>query len=238
MILMYFEDVDQEVYQQLVNTVYSNSDIARINRDGYFSLLVTTLCNHQLGLTEEQKAFAVKEADSRVIGNAHGSHFYDIRYQILKNPNWTLEEKQQLVMEFWDDEEYDERLERWEWDIVNDHDNFQGQPLAPFDRYELFNEWDYERLLQHHKNKEITDRIWGEMEFCRKMHQLRPMQYETSKVDIRAQITVTNDKDGKRMADIERTLEGLAKKFGFSVTMEFEDKGPDTVVYQKKFPLN
>ncbi len=192
-ILVDFENVNQEVYQQLVNTIYTNQDIARISihePDGgqCYSFLLMTLWNFNLQLTEEQKEFAAKEAMihsgtikdlSPSVCAVHGHGIFDIRYWILRNPNWTLEEKQELVMRLWDDDDfYDDTLEQWEWSIVNDHDNYQGEAFPPFDRYELFNEWDYDRLLQHHKNKEITDRIWGEMEFCKQMHQLRPQQWE------------------------------------------------------------
>ena len=110
---------------------------------------------------------------------AHGSGAFDIRYCILRNPNWTLEEKQKLIMDFWyDDEEYDEVVEEWEWGIVNDSANYKGNPLPPFDRYELFNDYTYDMLLEFYGDKETTDRIWAEMEFCRQMHKLRPQQWE------------------------------------------------------------
>ena len=32
---------------------------------------------------------------------AHGVGEYDIRYYILKNPNWSVEEKQKLIYDFW-----------------------------------------------------------------------------------------------------------------------------------------
>lgn len=110
---------------------------------------------------------------------AHGTAPYDIGYHILRNPNWPLEEKQKLIMDFWcDDETYDEYLEQWEWGVVNDNENYKGEPFPPFDRYELFNEWSYEMLLEYYGNKETTDRIWEEIEFCRQMHKLRPQQWE------------------------------------------------------------
>ena len=169
--LIDYESVNQEIYQQLVNTIYSNTDIARIVLDGYanggFSYLLMTLWNHNLKLTEEQKQFAVSEAMNKIgtvkyrkeqeefskqlddmgitdeeitildidgcknpVGaktgseymnymfstlsdtQAHGEAPFDIRYQILRNPNWTIEEKQNLVYDFWeDDETYDEFLE-------------------------------------------------------------------------------------------------------------------------------
>lgn len=57
---------------------------------------------------------------------AHGTGYFDIRYHILRNPNWTKEEKQKLVMDFcYSDEEYKEYLNQWEWSIVNDEANYK-----------------------------------------------------------------------------------------------------------------
>lgn len=236
--LIDYKDVDQVAYSELIKSIYTNTDIARLVLDGAsnggYSFLLMSLWNHDLKLNEEQKAFAVNEAMNKIgttrykkqsdeysenlekqgitdditttidIGGctnpigakakneyfnytfatlsdtqAHGTGAFDIRYHILRNPNWTLEEKQKLIMDFWyDDETYDEYLEQWEWSVVNDNDNYKGEAFPPFDRYELFNEWSYEMLLEYYGNKETTDRIWEEMEFCRQMHQLRPQQWE------------------------------------------------------------
>ena len=50
---------------------------------------------------------------------AHGVGCFDIRYHILKNDNWSYDEKKVLVMDFWaDQEDYDRSLE------VNGHSLF------------------------------------------------------------------------------------------------------------------
>lgn len=186
-------------YQKLINTIYSNTDIARLGFgpiNSRATFLLMSLWNRDLKLTEEQKAFAVSEAmnkisivkqnnedivfeQQKIDTQTHGSGAFDIRYQILRNPNWTIEEKQKLIMDFWyDDEEYDETLEEWEWDVVNDNANYKGEPLPPFDRYDLFHEYTYDMLLIYYGNKETTDRIWSEIMFCKQMHELRPQQWE------------------------------------------------------------
>lgn len=236
-ILVDYNDIDKNIYQELVNLIYSNEQIARIVLDGYanggFSYLLMTLWNPNLKLTDEQKEFAVSEAMNKIgttkykkekeeyskkleehgitdeitttididgcvnpIGakakneyfnytftmlsdtQAHGSGVFDIRYWILKNPNWSLEEKQNLIMDFWyDNEAYDETLEQWEWGIVNDNANYKGQPLPQFDKCEMY-EYSYEELLKFYGDKETTERIWDEIQFCKQMHQLRPQQWE------------------------------------------------------------
>ena len=222
-----YRNVDSVAYSELIKSIYTNTDIARLVMDGAnnggYSFLLMSLWNHDLRLTEEQKAFAVNEAMNKIgttrykkqsdenlkeldkkgitdditttididgcinpiglktkneyfndlfssISNtqAHGIGAFDIRYHILKNPNWTLEEKQKLIMDFWyDDETYDECLEEWEWEIVNDSENYKGNQLPLFDKDELLNEWTYEMLFKFYGNKETTDRIWSEIEFCK-----------------------------------------------------------------------
>ncbi len=109
---------------------------------------------------------------------AHGSGDFDIRYWILRNSNWSIEEKQKLIMDFWsDDEDYDEILEQWEWAIVNDSANYKDDALPQFDKFEMY-EYSYEELLKFYGDKETTDRIWDEIQFCKQMHQLRHQQWE------------------------------------------------------------
>ena len=236
-ILVDFNNVDNEVYQKLVDLIYSNRQIARIVLDGYsnggYSYLLMTLWNPNLKLTDEQKAYAVDEAMNKIgttryenamneyskelegkgitdeqtmytgfggsinpvgakTGNmymaglfsslsdtqAHGSGDFDIRYWILRNSNWSFEEKQKLIMDFWaDDEDYDETLEQWECGIVNYHANYKGTPIPLFERDELY-ECSYGALLKFYGDKETTDRIWEEIQFCKQMHQLRPQKWE------------------------------------------------------------
>lgn len=231
--LLDFNGVDQKIYQQLINTIFSNQSIARLNLDGGNSFLLLALINHDLKLTEEQKQFAVSEAMSLIgttkykqeqqecserldqmgitddkityvnfggsinpVGQktgmlymnslllslsetqAHSNGAFDIRYEILRNPNWTLEEKQKLVYDFWeDDETYDEVLEEWEYGIINDPENYKGKLMPQLNIFEL-HDYTYNELLDFYGNKEITDRIWNEIIFCKQMHELRPQRWE------------------------------------------------------------
>lgn len=232
-----YESVDEDAYQELIHTIYTNTDIARLVVDGYsnggFSFLLMSLWNYNLKLTEEQKTFAVDEAMNKIgttrfkqgeealskklddmgisddittfinIGDcinpigqksaveymnfmfttssnkqAHGRGSFDIRYHILRNPNWTLEEKQKLIMDFWsDDEVYDETLEQWEWSIINDYLVSSNSPVLHLEKNFLY-EYSYEELLDFYKDKTTADEVWNEIQFCRQMHKLRPQQWE------------------------------------------------------------
>lgn len=235
--LIDYNSVDKVAYNNLINSIYTNTDIARIVIDGAsnggYSFLLMSLWNHNLKLTEEQKAFAVNEAMNKIgttrwlqsieelseklddmgisddnttfinidgcinpIGQklgsqymnyifstlsttqAHGIGEFDIRYHIIRNPNWSLNEKQKLIMDFWcDNETYDEYLEQWEWGVINDFINFKDNPIFQLEKNDLY-EYSYEMLLKFYGNKEITDRIWDEIQFCKQMHKLRPQQWE------------------------------------------------------------
>ena len=235
--LIDYENVDKDIYQELINLIYSNKNIARIVQHGYSnggrSYLLMSLWNFKLKLTEKQKEFAVSEAMNKIgttryrkieedysksleekgitdditttididgsanpIGaktkneymnyvfnslsdsQAHGRGEFDIRYWILRNPNWSLQEKQKLIMDFYsDDEVYDETLDQWEWGIINDNCNYKNNNLGILDKCEIYN-YSYEDLLNFYGDKKIADRIYEEINFCKQMHKLRPKQWE------------------------------------------------------------
>lgn len=252
--LIDYNSVDEVAYNNLINSIYTNTDIARIvingASNGGYSFLLMSLWNHNLKLTEEQKNFAVNEAMNKIgttrwqqseedfskklddmgisdnnttfinidgcinpIGQKSSSQYmnymffilsqtqvqgtgeFDIRYYILRNPNWSLDEKQKLIMDFWcDDETYDEYLEQWEWEIINDSANFKDNHVFQLEKFDLY-EYSYETLLKIYGDKETTDRIWSKIQFCKQMHKLRPQQWElefTPKKKVLVQTDIKN----------------------------------------------
>lgn len=233
-ILLNHEEVDREVYNTLVEAIYSNKDIARIVMDGASnggnSFLLMTLWNQNLKLTEKQKAFAVDEAMNKIgtvryknrsdgynkslkdkgisdkmtinipstnipIGletyymrinylasllsttQAHGTGAFDIRFWILRNPNWSTNEKEKLVHDFWyDEEEFKSCLVEWESAIINDPVNFKDSKFL-FETFDIY-ECTYQMLLEFYNDKDIADRIWNEIEFCKTMRELRKFSTE------------------------------------------------------------
>lgn len=233
-ILFNHEEVDREVYNTLVEAIYSNKNIARIVMDGASnggnSFLLMTLWNQNLKLTEKQKAFAVDEAMNKIgtvryknrsdgynkslkdkgisdkmtinipstnipIGletyymrinyltsllsttQAHGTGTFDIRFWILKNPNWSTNEKEKLVHDFWyDEEEFKSCLVEWESAIINDPVNFKDSKFL-FETFDIY-ECTYQMLLEFYNDKDIADRIWNEIEFCKTMRELRKFSTE------------------------------------------------------------
>lgn len=232
--LIDYDNVDNEIYNKLVNLIYSNTDLSRIVLDGAanggYSFLLYTLFNHNLVLSDEMKKFAVSEAMNKIgttlwrnkrleysklldekgvndnitvsmdidgcsfpIGAktgcehlyfmfstlsdelAHGIGEYDIRYHILRNPNWSVEEKRKLVYEFFEsDETYDEFLELWEWGIINDNyvDNISYLDKSDLRYYTI------DDLIEIFGDYVVAKEVYDEIEFCRLMHEIRPQQWE------------------------------------------------------------
>lgn len=237
LMLINYEDVPSDIYNKLVNLIYSNPDLARIVLDGAanggYSFLLYTLFNYDLELTQEMKEFAQSEAMNKIgttlwrtkrreyssfldeagvsdditvnmnidgmdlpIGAksgceylhymfstlsdelAHGTGEYDIRYHILRNPNWSVDEKEKLVYEFFESQEtYDEFLELWEWGIINDHVNYINDCVPCLDKSDLYY-YTFEDLCDIYGNIDTAKYIYDEIQFCKLMHDIRPQEWE------------------------------------------------------------
>ena len=244
-ILRDYNSIDKDIYQELVNTIYSNKDIARCVIDGYSnggnSYLLMTLWNFDLKLTEDQKAFAVDEAMNKIgtvrnkkkmdeyrekfdmegitddiivtmdldgsinpVGaktanmymadmftslsntQAHGSEPFDIRYWILRNPNWTKEEKAKLINDFYaDDEDYEASLNEWEWSFL-DEDSLLHGGITILDKGMLC-EYTMRDLVELYDNNQTAMRVKEEVDFFKLMHKLRPTLKEIEyKVNVKS----------------------------------------------------
>ena len=74
--------------------------------------------------------------------------------------------------------DYEEALEQWEWGIINDCENWNMELYSPYIEKCGMYEWSYNMLLKIFKDKNKTDKIYEEINFCKQMHQLRPQQWE------------------------------------------------------------
>lgn len=244
-ILINYSDIDKDIYNELLNLIYSNKNIARIVLDGAsnggYSYLLMALWNYDFKLTEDMKKFAVDEAMNKIgtiryrnkmdeysekldnagitdkdtsmididgcvtpIGKktkceyinymfnsmsdtqAHGEGEFDIRYCILRNSNWNIDEKKKLVYDFWkDDLEYSECLDAWIWNIYNVIDRFSND--SNLDMYDL-EEYTYDFLINIIGYKHLVDKIWKEIEFCKLMENLRPKTYEDDDKKLKKEI--------------------------------------------------
>lgn len=172
-ILLNYDSVDQEIYQRLIHTIYQNQNIAKNNLFGDKAnlsanptFLQLTLMNPNLELTKQQKRFAESEAmlqygTNLALENQMGNHGllpFDIRYQILRNQNWSIEEKADLVYQFYNDELWDAVLCQWETATI--YDNPSEESLG---------------LYQNRKKEEV---IQEEIRVCQLFYQMRPQSCE------------------------------------------------------------
>ena len=69
-----YQNVDEIAYNNLIKTIYTNTDIARIvingASNGGYSFLLMSLWNENIKLTKQQKSFAVKEAMNKLLDDA------------------------------------------------------------------------------------------------------------------------------------------------------------------------
>lgn len=171
MMLWSYKDINEEIYQELVNKVLSNRKLSSINYNIY-RCLEGAISNHNLKLTEEQKNFCIS-----LIPQFEGGVF-DIRYYILRNISWSEKEKKEILNKYYSEDEYDEALDQWKWAIINDLCPNLDNPLDICSLFDYTKE-DISKIYPE-SSESIIDMIMEEIEFCKLMHKLRPASYETS----------------------------------------------------------
>ena len=135
-----------------------------------------TLWNPNLKLTNEQKQYVLDEFRSQ-INYTNGTYEFGLCYWILRNSNWTEDEKCKLVYEFYDDEEsYQDIFESWEYDILNS-DSLNQQSLCSSIDLDYIYDYTDEQLMKLCKSEENFKEIKELIEFCRLMKKLRPTMW-------------------------------------------------------------
>ena len=175
-ILTDYESVDKSIYLKLIDLVYKNENVATTlfpSGNEKYSFLHASLANRFLGLTKEQKEYAVAEAKFNRM--SHGGREYDIRYQILKNPNWDLEEKRKLVYDFYEDE-YDFMLhvDAFERKVVRHPANFQSNGISLLEKDKLY-DYSLLDLEKMYQDSVMAVEIFDEINVCRMLHHVRPI---------------------------------------------------------------
>ena len=161
-----------EIYNTLINKIYQNKNIARdksVIKNKTF--LILSLLNEDLKLTKEQKIFLIYEAENSPyteksykenknnLDNLHGTGFFDIRYKILKNINFTLHEKINLFLLFYPDNDLKiEILSELEWEVARDL-QIANYEKDYEDIYFLSNEVIKTKINEQKKQKYIIDII-------------------------------------------------------------------------------
>lgn len=194
-ILKKSKEVDRTIYQELVDWIYTFPTVARIKAGGVFSnsnssFLVQTLQNHELVLDEMQKFVAVTEAlsmplaircvdsDSKKhnMSQIYGNTPFDIRYEILMNPNWTIEEKANLVYDFYEKEEdFDQAISAWEENIINNSSFYSQNGFEAMNQDKLYY-YTEEEISKYYREKDQNKKIREEIRLCELFHQIRPQK--------------------------------------------------------------
>lgn len=126
-VILNSEAIDPELTMTVTNLIFDSED-ARMCKcvsndhlnDRFF---YTILENPNIGLTTKQKELAVREAIRAMRFARKEKHprfskkeclGYDLRYLILKNPNWSDEEKELLIRAFYEDKtDLDFEIKKW-----------------------------------------------------------------------------------------------------------------------------
>ena len=162
-----------------------------LNRDGttYLNKLKNNWYKHleSMGITDgtEISISTNKMLYNKNIYSPHGTGAYDIRYYILFNDNWSKEEKEKLIYEFYDEDElYDEYLEEWKWGVINSNSNL--------DMY-YFESATYEDILNVVNDKEEADCIWKELCNVRLLMELRAPSYFNESINKKIKSYIKNE---------------------------------------------
>lgn len=172
-ILSNYKTVDNDIYNKLVEEVFSSQKLASCTERHGFTFLEEVLWNTDLKLTEEQKNYVLYmvSQDGPISGNRGG---FGIYYWILRNSNWSIEEKLEFLYKFYpDDEDYDETLGIWHDDVLEEAQNCLKEYCYELDEMDLC-DCTYEDLLSFLNNKEAADKVLELLEFFKLMITLRP----------------------------------------------------------------
>lgn len=160
---------ESELYFKIVNYIFKNKTLARarINESSFLSKILE---NKNLQLTKEQKQFVIFEAEScphtekyyqeKITHESyvHGYDFKDIRYKILKNISFSLQEKTNLFMLFYPDNEVRFGiLNDLEWEISRELDIVNKKDYSGI--YCLDENDIIEKIKDETKVKEIIEKI-------------------------------------------------------------------------------
>ena len=118
-----------------------------------------------------------------------GAH--DLRYLVLKNPNWTMEQKSSLIEQFWaNDFDYDEAFDNWVLHAMLDGslcEYIKNQDVMNnYQKVFLFDKEVIKRRLEKTKSKTVAEKqaskVRREFDFCDKMAELRSPSFMRSSV--------------------------------------------------------
>ena len=106
---------------------------------------------------------------------SHGGRVYDLRYQILRNFNWSLEEKRKLVYDFYEDEyDFMLHLDAFERKVIRHPAYFRENNISLIELDKIY-DYDLVDLENKYHDSIAAVEVFDEINFCRMLHQVRPI---------------------------------------------------------------
>jgi len=160
-ILLSYNIVDRNIYQKLINKIYSSVDIANI-RVNKKTLLELSFVNYNLELNKVQRKYIIK--------------YSNLNYHVLKNQSFTLSEKRNMIY----------KLNNVDWDLYLDNlekDLYKYILQKGYSfNFGMFYEYTFLDLVILFKNKKFASYIWQEIKFLEQLHIIRPQQWELGNI--------------------------------------------------------
>ena len=167
-----YENVDSDIYQRLISTIFENQDVARtLLFDGDcvgLSYLTRCLMNFNLALTPEQKNWVFCE--TLRANHTFNAGVYDLKYYILRNHSWSLEEKQNLILTFYGEREFYDSLIEWDFDSVCLVDQERGFSLSHCDDIVLDDP--NAKLSSFLQEEDLSEEVKERLNFCSTMYRI------------------------------------------------------------------
>lgn len=188
-ILLDNSSIKPQVYSDLIKLVYSNLTISRltIKLDGYnnlFSFLTLSLMNKNIKLTKEQKQFVIKEATSKDTAS-HVNNGLDIRYFMLQNGSWSLDEKLDIIPKIYDSLTIEQKM----LELKN---NIHKKTVEKYEVETLFNliYEDYYCLL---KDTDDASKVWDDVHIYQMLYLYKQKANTKAKEDINSRMYKRED---------------------------------------------
>lgn len=173
-ILADYENLDQRIYKRLIKIIYSIPEIARtkVFNDSTvgISYLVKSLANKNLKLNAKQKNFVYREA----LNNNHtfNAGCFDLRYYMLINNSWSLEEKKKLIKAFYSEREFYDLLIEMQFDAVSIMDQRLGYSLSLVE--DIIFDYPNRKTSLFSNEEDVPAEVKEMLGFCDLMYKINP----------------------------------------------------------------
>ncbi|MCR5788157.1 MAG: hypothetical protein K6G37_03645, partial [Bacilli bacterium] len=178
-----------EAYKKLAGVILKEKEIAFSSYCGQMTFIEKLLNDHKIELTDFQKNKVVKMATKHIeeVMLTNDIPFkslseYDVRYEILRNPNWTTQEKIDIAKSLYDSEEnFESYLDAWFDDFACSMRDSNNEVVNLDVRFLFqYNYWELENIFQA---KHLARSVQKEIKFFDEMN-IVLKSFSTSRIRI------------------------------------------------------